>query len=191
MAILMRKFDIYHVQFLLTYLLLRLHWLKQKKIRSFLGIENERIIPNKSTLNLLFLSFRSLLALDLQRLDIRELPKSIGKLTLLKYLDLSRNKNLITLPDSITGLRNLQTLKLKWCRNLKKLPRGIRKLVNLRHLDNSFCDELSHMPRGLGQLTCLQTLSFIVSNDPPSIFNHVGGLGELNRLNNLRGTLDI
>jgi hypothetical protein len=48
------------------------------------------------------------------------------------------------------------------------------------------------MPRGLGQLTCLQTLpSFIVSNDPPSISNHVGGLGELNRLNNLRGTLEI
>uniref|UniRef100_A0A2N9GNZ1 NB-ARC domain-containing protein n=1 Tax=Fagus sylvatica TaxID=28930 RepID=A0A2N9GNZ1_FAGSY len=54
------------------------------------------------------------------------------------------------------------------------------------------CDELSHMPRGLGQLTCLQTLPlFIVSNDPPSISNHVGGLGELNRLNNLRGTLEI
>jgi hypothetical protein len=48
------------------------------------------------------------------------------------------------------------------------------------------------MPRGLGQLTCLQTLPlFIVSNDPPSISNHVGGLGELNRLNNLRGTLEI
>uniref|UniRef100_A0A2N9I9E7 Rx N-terminal domain-containing protein n=1 Tax=Fagus sylvatica TaxID=28930 RepID=A0A2N9I9E7_FAGSY len=43
-----------------------------------------------------------------------------------------------------------------------------------------------------GQLTCLQTLPlFIVSNDPPSISNHVGGLGELNRLNNLRGTLEI
>uniref|UniRef100_A0A2N9I8M9 Rx N-terminal domain-containing protein n=1 Tax=Fagus sylvatica TaxID=28930 RepID=A0A2N9I8M9_FAGSY len=73
-----------------------------------------------------------------------------------------------------------------------ELPRDIRELVNLRHLYNNYCNKLSHMPRGLGQLTCLQTLPlFIVSNDPPSISNHVGGLGELNRLNNLRGTLEI
>ena len=106
--------------------------------------------------------------------------------------DLSWNKDLITLPDSITRLRNLQTLKLSNCQNLKELPRDIRELVNLRHLDNSDCYVLSHMPRGLGQLTCLQTLPlFIVSNDPPSISNHVGGLAELNRLNNLRGILEI
>jgi hypothetical protein len=164
---------------------------KAKKIRSFLGIEYGRIILNESTLNLLFWSFRSLRALDLHQLDIRVLPDSIGELTLLKYLDLSENPFLITLPDSITGLRNLQTLKLNGCQNLKELPRGIRELVNLRHLYNTYC-KLSHMPRGLGQLTCLQTLpSFIVSNDPPSIFNHVGGLGELNLLNNLRGKLVI
>uniref|UniRef100_A0A2N9HE21 Rx N-terminal domain-containing protein n=1 Tax=Fagus sylvatica TaxID=28930 RepID=A0A2N9HE21_FAGSY len=115
-----------------------------------------------------------------------------GELTLLKYLDLSWNKHLITLPDSITRLRNLQTLKLSLCENLKELPEGIRELVNLRHLYNNYCVKLSNMPRGLGQLTCLQTLpSFIVSNDPPSISNHVGGLAELNRLNNLRGILEI
>jgi hypothetical protein len=165
---------------------------KAKKIRSFLQIEYGRMILNESTLNLLILTFRSLRALDLQQLDIRVLPNSIGELTLLKYLDLSWNKDLITLPDSITRLRNLQTLKLSFCGNLKELPRDIRELVNLRHLYNTGCNKLSHMPRGLGQLTCLQTLPlFIVSNDPPSISNHVGGLGELNRLNNLRGTLEI
>uniref|UniRef100_A0A2N9J4C1 Uncharacterized protein n=1 Tax=Fagus sylvatica TaxID=28930 RepID=A0A2N9J4C1_FAGSY len=59
-------------------------------------------------------------------------------------------------------------------------------------LDNSNCDALSHMPSGIEQLTCLQTLSlFVVSKDPPSISKHVAGLGELNGLNNLRGTLEI
>uniref|UniRef100_A0A2N9HZQ9 Uncharacterized protein n=1 Tax=Fagus sylvatica TaxID=28930 RepID=A0A2N9HZQ9_FAGSY len=103
-----------------------------------------------------------------------------------------RNESIITLPNSITRLRNLQTLKLKWCRNLKELPRDIKELVNLGHLDNSYCNALSHMPSGIGQLTCLQTLSlFVVSKDPPSISKHVAGLGELNGLNNLRGTLEI
>jgi hypothetical protein len=105
------------------------------------------------------------------------------------------NQSIITLPDSITRLNwNLQTLKLykSGCRNLKELPRDIKELVNLRHLDNSYCDALSHMPSGIGQLTCLQTLSlFVVSKDPPSISKHVAGLGELNGLNNLRGTLEI
>jgi hypothetical protein len=48
------------------------------------------------------------------------------------------------------------------------------------------------MPSGLGQMTCLQTLAlFVVSNDNPSISKNVSGLGELNGLNNLRGTLEI
>jgi hypothetical protein len=81
---------------------------------------------------------------------------------------------------------------LRGCTNLKKLPRDIKELVNLKHLDNSYCDALSHMPSGIGQLTCLQTLPlFVVSKDPPSISKHVAGLGELNGLNNLRGTLNI
>jgi hypothetical protein len=84
---------------------------------------------------------------------------------------------------------NIKTQRLL---NLKELPKNIKALVNLRHLDNSDCYKLSHMPSGLGQLTCLQTLAlFVVSNDNPSISKNVSGLGELNGLNNLRGTLEI
>uniref|UniRef100_A0A2N9IQY7 Uncharacterized protein n=1 Tax=Fagus sylvatica TaxID=28930 RepID=A0A2N9IQY7_FAGSY len=146
---------------------------------------------NESMLNTILLSFKSLRALDFHGLKITRVPNSIGKLIHLKYLDLTYS-TIETLPDSITRLWNLQTLKLKGCKNLKELPKNFKALVNLRHLDNSGCYHLSHMPSGLGQMTCLQTLAlFIVSNDNPSISKNVSGLGELNGLNNLRGTLEI
>ncbi|XP_075646575.1 putative disease resistance protein RGA1 [Castanea sativa] len=146
----------------------------------------------ESTLNTLISSFKSLRALDLHNLKITIVPHSIGKLIHLKYIDLSFNNDIEALPDSITRLRNLQTLKLFCCQKLKELPRDSRKLINLRHLGISYCVRLSHMPCGLGQMTSLHTLPlFVVSKEPPSIFKHVGGLGELKQLNNLRGKLEI
>uniref|UniRef100_A0A2N9J2T6 Rx N-terminal domain-containing protein n=1 Tax=Fagus sylvatica TaxID=28930 RepID=A0A2N9J2T6_FAGSY len=133
--------------------------------------------------------------------------KIIASATSNKPNDLHMDELQKQLRNKIDGKKYLLVLDDVWNQNYNKwdnlksllmggakgkLPRGIRELVNLRHLYNTYCNKLSHMPRGLGQLTCLQTLpSFIVSNDPPSISNHVGGLGELNRLNNLRGTLEI
>ncbi|XP_050283871.1 putative disease resistance protein RGA3 [Quercus robur] len=144
-----------------------------------------------STLNKLIENFTSLRALDLHGLKITKVPNSIEKLIHLKYFDLSFNY-IENLPNSITTLLNLQTLKLQQCLELKQLPGNIAKLVNLKHLDNSGCFGLSYMPHSVGQMTGLQTLPlFIVSKDPHSIFKQVGGLGELNQLNNLRGTLHI
>ena len=162
---------------------------KSNKIRTFLQTcEMYRFNAlDELMLNALILSFRRLRALDLHKLKITRVPNSIGKLIHLKYLDLSFNKNIEILPESITTLLNLQTLKLCSCEGLKELPKDIRELVSLKHLYNDGCDNLSHMPRGLGQMTSLQTLQlFIVSTS-----SHTGGLGELNELNNLRGTLEI
>ena len=143
-------------------------------------------------LNTITLNLRSLRALDIGGLEITRVPNSIGNLIHLKYLDLSRSNGIITLPKSITRLWNLQTLKVFSCSRLEELPKDIKGLVNLRHLDDNKCGALSNMPRGLGQLTCLQTLPlFVVSKDSSSISKHVGGLGELNQLNNIRGTLEI
>ncbi|XP_050284775.1 putative disease resistance protein RGA3 isoform X3 [Quercus robur] len=163
--------------------------LKSNKIRTFLQT-CEMYGSNaldESMLNTLILSFSCLRALDLHKLGITRVPNSIGKLIHLKYLDLSFNWAIETLPDSITTLLNLQVLKLYDCKGLKELPKKFRELVNLKHLYNDGCDNLSHMPCGLGQMTSLQTLQlFIVSTS-----SHIGGLGELKELNNLRGTLEI
>ncbi|KAM4099291.1 hypothetical protein ACJW30_07G146800 [Castanea mollissima] len=162
---------------------------KEKKIRTFLLTSNYFNQPDESMLNTITSNFRSLRALG--GLRITRVPNSIGNLIHLKYLDLSRS-SIITLPEAITRLWNLQTLKVFSCRSLKELPEDIKDLVNLRHLDDNECDALSNMPRGLGQLTCLQTLPlFVVSKDSSSISKHVGGLGELNQLNNIRGALEI
>ncbi|XP_075674209.1 putative disease resistance protein RGA4 [Castanea sativa] len=122
---------------------------------------------------------------------LRELPVDIQKMVSLKHLDVSSN-DIEVLPSSITKLVNLQTLKLCWCRKLRELPVDIQKMISLKHLDLEDCENLTHMPCGLGQLTSLQTLSlFVVSKGPVGSSKHCGGLAELNKLNDLRGKLEI
>ncbi|XP_075645903.1 putative disease resistance protein RGA4 [Castanea sativa] len=144
--------------------------------------ENASDAMDESTLITLIESFPRLRALDLHRLEIEIIPNSIEKLIHLRYLDLSFNP-IKTIPDSITALLNLQTLKLQECHNLEQLPRDITKLVSLRHLDDRGCFKL-RLPQGLRKLTGLQSLPLFIARNN-------GGLGELNGLNNLRGTLEI
>ncbi|XP_048330613.2 putative disease resistance protein RGA4 [Ziziphus jujuba] len=135
-------------------------------------------------------NLKLLRTLNLQNLNMREVPKSIGKLKHLRYLDLSENW-FEALPNSITKLHNLQTLKLNSCKQLGMLPKNINKLVNLRNLDINSCTGLKCMPHGLGQLTSLRILSkFVLCLDID--YGHKGGeLDELETLNNLRGHLTI
>ncbi|KAK3431319.1 hypothetical protein EUGRSUZ_E03194 [Eucalyptus grandis] len=76
---------------------------------------------------------------------------------------------------------------------IEKLPSSIyfRNLVNLRQLEISDCSALSHMPQGLGQLTLLHTLTDFLLPGDDSCSKNCSGLGELNRLSNLRGSLRI
>ncbi|XP_065633822.1 disease resistance protein RGA2-like [Quercus suber] len=162
---------------------------KANKIRTFIlaydkwKYDQGRI--EESTLEKLISSFRYLRALDLYSLNMKTLPNTIGTLMHLKYLDLSFN-DIEVLPSSITKLVNLQTLKLCKCKKLRELPVDIQKMVSLKHLDLEDCKNLTHMSCGLGQLTSLQTLNlFVVSKGSSS------GLVELNKLNDLRGKIEI
>ncbi|XP_034678719.1 putative disease resistance protein RGA3 [Vitis riparia] len=166
-------------------------FLKGKPIRTFLNLciyfDEENTIVNS-----FFPSFMCLRALSFSCMCVEKVPKCLGKLSHLRYLDLSYN-NFEVLPKAITRLKNLQTLKLEGCSDLKRFPKNFGELINLKHLENDECDEWTHMPRGMGKLTLLQSLPlFVVGNETGKIRNHkIGSLIELESLNHLRGGLCI
>ncbi|KAA8515679.1 hypothetical protein F0562_018710 [Nyssa sinensis] len=164
--------------------------LKAKKMRSFI-LPVQYQTGYKFTHGAINSCFKCLRVLDLHNLRIEKVPKSIGELNHLRYLDLSRNFFLTTLPGSISKLQNLQTLKLERCYKLKELPRDIRKMISLRHLEINGCGKLTHMPSGLGQLTSLQSLTRFILGKYSSTSIHVGRLSELKSLNHLSGELNI
>ncbi|KAF7850293.1 hypothetical protein BT93_L5648 [Corymbia citriodora subsp. variegata] len=170
--------------------------LRDLRLRTFIKMD-----PTKSrrygtqmgekTLHELISSFKFLRVLDCHDNGIEKLPSFICELKHLTFLDLSENEGIIRLPDSMTRLQTLQVLKLNKCYKLIELPRDIRKLVNLRHLEITDCSALSHMPSGLDQLTLLCTLTDFILPGDDSCPKNYGGLGELNMLSNLRGSLRI
>ncbi|XP_021752326.1 putative disease resistance protein RGA3 [Chenopodium quinoa] len=159
-------------------------------IRSFLdvGAWYDRVVIDESSLKALVANWRSLRVLDLSKSRIECLPHSIGELLHLRYLDLSDNDELDVLPQSITKLYNLQTLKLCMCEKLKELSKDLMKLVNLRILKISDCDSLTNMPKGVSKLSCLRVLSDFVVDGLKQLFDQ---LGELKRLNSLKGDLSV
>nr|XP_023875848.1 putative disease resistance protein RGA1 [Quercus suber] len=174
--------------------------IKGMRIRTVLAL-SVGIELGKFTSNALISNLNYLRTLDLSKLDLSVVSHSIGELKHLRYLDLSKNKDIEFLPHSITKLLNLQTLKLSGCDSLKELLQGIKKLVNLRHL-NTNCTKLTHMPLGLGHLTSLEMLTrFVVKKGGFKASSYSwckkkqarfgGGLSELKELSNLGGSLWI
>ncbi|PIM97613.1 hypothetical protein CDL12_29917 [Handroanthus impetiginosus] len=117
-----------------------------------------------------------------------KLPESIGKLSILKSLDLS-NSHFDELLSALSSLCLLETLNLFGCYNLKRLP-SMRKITGLRHLNISGCEALMEMPDGIDKLVQLQTLPIYIVPIPLRNCVLLEGITGLKGLN-LRGELKI
>ncbi|KAJ1689669.1 hypothetical protein LUZ63_013824 [Rhynchospora breviuscula] len=142
--------------------------------------ETYRYIPKKKDFYLL--KSCSLRALEYQW--CKNVPKEIGYMKHIRYLDLSQG-SLTTLPETISKLYNLQTLKLSKSK-IQELPSEMRYMINLRHLVLNGCSKLECMPIGLGQLKYMQTLTKYVLNSSKG-----GSIRELSQLNLLSGYISL
>ncbi|XVF83110.1 hypothetical protein PTKIN_Ptkin16aG0106600 [Pterospermum kingtungense] len=115
---------------------------------------------------------------------ISELPKEIGELMHLRYLDISKT-SIKRLPNSLSMLYNLQTLTLFDCKYLVELPKDMGRLINMHYLDLRNTD-LARMPKGMGKLKDLRTLTDFVLDEQNS-----SSINELGKLKHLRGRLSI
>lgn len=170
---------------------------KIKRLQSFIVVppKGQIGVRNWSMCDKLIQRFQFLKILILNGLEIKELPRSLGQLICLRYLDIS-NSNIVQVPNSVSKLVNLLSLRIHFCTHLKELPEDMSKMVNLEHFEMTRSTAgLSHMPMGLNNLTNLKTLDeFVVcegSMQNASKGNATGKLADLNGLNNLEGELRI
>ena len=166
-------------------------FVKAKSMRTFLDVKPSYSFPyyllSERVLQDILPNMRCLRVLSLREYDIRDLPKSIGNLKHLCYLDLSFTSIKI-LPESVCCLYNLQTMILRGCLDLTELPSRMGKLINLRYLELSGCGSLKEMSshHGIGRLKNLQRLThFVVGQKSGS------RMQELRELSEIRGTLHI
>uniref|UniRef100_A0A803LMJ5 Uncharacterized protein n=1 Tax=Chenopodium quinoa TaxID=63459 RepID=A0A803LMJ5_CHEQI len=168
--------------------------LDKSHIRTYLSVGYLSVCYQHQDVKALMANCIRLRALDLSRSSIKTLPKSIGDLLHLRYLDLSHNPGLEELPKSITKLCNLQTLNLNKCYELKELPEELSRLVKLRTLFTRDCSKLTRFPKGMGKLKNLHMLSnFIVGGEgsDSTTKQWFDGLEDLKAMNNLKGRLEI
>ncbi|KAL6132465.1 hypothetical protein ACLB2K_064708 [Fragaria x ananassa] len=135
---------------------------------------------------------KSLRSLNLSNNSIIEVPKEIGGLIHLRYLNLSENYELKELPDSLCDLYNLQTLRLDRCSGLVKLPdeEVMRKLTKLKHLYVDGCRRLKS--KGIRTLTGLQELDeFHINGYKGADKEGTSKLEDLKDLHQLEGSLSI
>ncbi|XP_022719683.1 putative disease resistance protein RGA4 [Durio zibethinus] len=138
-----------------------------------------RIIEERFV-NASFLNFKFLRLLDLSYSFLEVLPKSVGTLKHLRYLDLSGCQRMRKLPTSICKLQSLLTLRLL-CVPLIEVPECLQRLISLRFLEIT-TDSLLLRDIHPGCWSSLQFLHLIHCDMIESIFEGMQHLTSLRTL---------
>jgi hypothetical protein len=87
---------------------------------------------------------------------LRELPDTVGQLTMLRKLELRGCPGVKELPDAVSQLTALRTLELQGCREMKALPQGLTTLTGLQDLLLTDCRGIkqAHLLDALGWHCC-------------------------------------
>ncbi|KAF2307893.1 hypothetical protein GH714_033168 [Hevea brasiliensis] len=143
--------------------------------------ERKEGISSEAFIKTCFSRFQYLRFLNLSYSRFEVLPKSIGNLKHLKYLNLWRSRTIQRLPNSICKLQSLQVLLLYGCRSLEELPKDIKYMINLRFL--WITTKQKYLPTG--GIGCLKSLRFLFiswCNNLECLFEDMQGLKKLRRL---------
>eukprot|EP01018_Ginkgo_biloba_P036042 Gb_12483 [translate_table: standard] len=83
------------------------------------------------------------------------LPKSIGELQRLRYLDMTECNSISSLPEEFGNLTGLKVLIMKHCSSLCQLPQSFGNLKKLEHLVVEGCTLLCGLPESFSMLGSL------------------------------------
>lgn len=122
-----------------------------------------------------------------------ELPKEIGQLKKLRYLDLDHQGFSGELPEEIGECTSLEEMHIELCRFSGSLPESMAKLKKLRNLSASYNKLSGEFPQWIGELPLLERLWFKGNKSTGSIPASITKLEHLweieMRYNELEGEL--
>lgn len=136
------------------------NWIKNLDSLKMLGLGGNKALSDDFENWIDFLP--CLNELNLYDSNIRELPKSIGKLNSLETLIIPNNK-LSSLPESFKQLNNLKKLDLSW-NNINQLPEWINSLKSLEIL-NLRGNKLEVLPDTISDLKNLKVLNITLNKN--------------------------
>ena len=111
------------------------------------------------------------------------LPASLGNLSKLEWLELSRNRELTgSLPSTIGKLSNLKHLEIESTQLSGPLHASLGNLTKLEYISFNGSDLTGSVPASLGNLSQLEELDLVHNNLTGSIPSELGKLSKLKRL---------